>query len=360
MGLKGSLTFAAVLIIGPVLAVVGYKHWLDTRTFNPIDIPVSLSRGHIRTPDFYINLTGEYYAMLDVDYPASYTPGCAEIQWRSLRTHSIAYQQGMNFGESDGPEWGIIGVLIVDKKGSYSYDVQVLSDGSCLNEYHPRLRVQNVSDFPYAYLYELGIWSLPLTTVAGLGLVVCQMSFAGYKQPTRTLSITESGHSEVTTGLPPRRLGPAKLISGLPHFPLVCATVLVVLVIVEMVGNAPYPSKGLYVSLHVRPVDTIAANSAMPPIVVLIQAVGKPPITPKVYVNSKPVEWNDLSKVLKEQMKVRPDWIVYIDGDTNLPFADIANVAGIAKELHARVALVTPETRKLLEPDLGKKKLTRR
>lgn len=359
MGLKGSLIFAAAVIIGPVLAVLGYKRWLDTRTFEPLNIPVSLSRGHIRTPDFYINLTGEYRVLLDVDFAATYSEGCAGKQWQSLQTHSIAYYQGTNFGESD-LRWGIAGVLNVDKKGTYSYDVQVLSDGSCLNEYHPRLRIENVSDFPYEYLYEFGFWLLPLTTVAGLGLAVYEVAFAGRKVAAKALPIAKASVLRVTTGLPPRKSEPAKLISGLPHFPLICATVLVLIVIVEMILTIPYPSKGLYVSANVRFVDAEAANSGVPPIVVMIRAVGKPPITPKFYVNSKPVEWNDLSKELREQLKVRPNWSVYIDGDPNLSFADVAAVAGMAEELHAKVVLLTPETRKLVEPEWGKKGLVGR
>jgi len=46
----------------------GFKHWLDTRTFEPLNIPVSLSPGHIRTGNFYINLRELYYINVDVDY----------------------------------------------------------------------------------------------------------------------------------------------------------------------------------------------------------------------------------------------------------------------------------------------------
>jgi len=111
MGLKASFAIAAALIICPVVALIGYKHWLDTRTFEPLDMPISLSRGHIRTPDFYINLTGEYQAEIYAnDLPTTNT-SCWGEAWGSLQTHVVAYENVLKIGEADSSSGGYIAVL---------------------------------------------------------------------------------------------------------------------------------------------------------------------------------------------------------------------------------------------------------
>ena len=51
---------AIILILLGILLPAGYQRWMNTRTFVALDMPVSLSPGHIKTPDFEINLEGWY------------------------------------------------------------------------------------------------------------------------------------------------------------------------------------------------------------------------------------------------------------------------------------------------------------
>ena len=76
MGQRSSFAFAAALIIFPVMALAGYKHWLDTRIQAPLNMPVSLSRGYTRPNDFYINLKGQYLVELNVDDHYLYRADC--------------------------------------------------------------------------------------------------------------------------------------------------------------------------------------------------------------------------------------------------------------------------------------------
>lgn len=354
MGRRASLGFAAALVIVPAVIVAGYKHWLDTRTFEPLDIPISLSRGHVRTPDFYINLKGEFHAGVSVDYEATYTPGCREEAWRSLQTYTTAYENGVSIGETDGPRWGNIGVLSVDKKGYYSLDVEVLSDAARLNAAHPRLRIWNVSDFPYDDVFQLGTWFVLISVIAGLGLLIYTASVHATRI-TKGYVIVDSQSGAVTTGLPLRRLERRKLISSLPSFPLLCATLMALLIFIEAIFYTPVPSKGFYVSLNVTTPQAGDPNALMPPIIVRIRSTRDPNLTPELYVDSTTVQWNGLEDELKMQLRLRPQWLVYIDGDDNLDWRYVASAAGIAKELHAKVVLLTPETRRLVEPDLSRK-----
>ena len=351
MGLKGSFTAAAVLIICPIVALVGYKHWLDTRTFQPLDMPISLSRGHLKTPNFYINLTGEYRATVDVDYTATYTGGCQEEAWESLKTKTTAFENGVNIGEADGPVYGGVAEITVDKKGFYSLDLNVLSDASCLNSAHPTLTVWNASDFPYHDLYQTGIWIVLIPVVAGLGLLG-YLLLARTKWTIDPRSAAEGEQPRTSSALDMRPPKAAKPFAALPHFGLYCATVLGLVVFVMMIMTTPYPSKGLYVSLRV---DPNARYDPTPPIIVTIR---QDPATlyPNLFVNSKPVQWSGLQDALKNELKVRPTWVIYIDGDPNLPFAHVADAVEVAKELNAKVVLLTPTTMRLVDPLSSRRK----
>jgi biopolymer transport protein ExbD len=45
---------------------------------------------------------------------------------------------------------------------------------------------------------------------------------------------------------------------------------------------------------------------------------------------------------LKEELKRRPDWIVFVEADSELQWDVVANAVGIIRELHAKVVLLTP------------------
>lgn len=141
MGRKAVVGIAAALIVCPIVTLVGYKRWIDTRTFNPLDIPVSLSQDHFKTPEFYVNLKGQYAAKISVGYAASDRPECQEEALQPLRAHFIAYQNGVPVGETDQPGYAGSGSLDLEKRGYYSLDVKILSDASCLDSAHPRLQV---------------------------------------------------------------------------------------------------------------------------------------------------------------------------------------------------------------------------
>jgi hypothetical protein len=67
---------AVALIILGLISPAIYWHWFKTRTFVAVDIPVTLSRGHITTNDFYINLREEYLVEVNVDEPYTNKPDC--------------------------------------------------------------------------------------------------------------------------------------------------------------------------------------------------------------------------------------------------------------------------------------------
>ncbi len=64
----------------------------------------------------------------------------------------------------------------------------------------------------------------------------------------------------------------------------------------------------------------------------------------KIYVNSKETTWNEFGNTLRAQLKIRPHWIVYVAGEDNVPWADVANAIDLARGAYAKVVLLTART----------------
>jgi biopolymer transport protein ExbD len=117
------------------------------------------------------------------------------------------------------------------------------------------------------------------------------------------------------------------------------APVLVILIIIFMVVLQPSPARGLYVRV-LKPGSLAATDPLSDPVVVQILAAG-PGVTPELYINSKPTLWNRFADDLKNELKLRPKWVVFVQADPILPWADIASAIDVAKGLHADVVLLT-------------------
>jgi biopolymer transport protein ExbD len=69
--------------------------------------------------------------------------------------------------------------------------------------------------------------------------------------------------------------------------------------------------------------------------------LGRPP---NLYVNEKQVAWEDLDRVLKQELAVRREWVVYVGGDDNVDWNSVVKVIDVAKGRGARVVLTTGNT----------------
>ena len=61
---------------------------------------------------------------------------------------------------------------------------------------------------------------------------------------------------------------------------------------------------------------------------------------------SKITSLDKLESTLKNELKVQPQWVVYVTGDQNLAWADALTAIDIAKGLHAKVVLLTTPPRR--------------
>jgi hypothetical protein len=155
------------LIIAGLAIVGGRSVWSKTRTWVPVDIPISLAEGQFRTPDFETNLKAQYIieikvqkkipfdtlnCLLGVERDHSQSEKCTNIP-SAVNASWILSSQGTvvargSTTETTGGDWEVdaiarqIGSFRADKGHRYTLDINVLTDGSSLAVGNPRLKVE--------------------------------------------------------------------------------------------------------------------------------------------------------------------------------------------------------------------------
>src|SRR6266705_6898700 len=117
--------------------------------------------------------------------------------------------------------------------------------------------------------------------------------------------------------------------------------VLLVLLIIFMVIS-PVTPKGLE-ALVPQPPPPNAPKNNTPDRTIVVQVIDRGPgQEPGVKINQDDVTWDTLQGKLTDIFKTRAEKVMFVKGDDNIPFADVANVIDIA---HAsgvdKVGLIT-------------------
>jgi biopolymer transport protein TolR len=117
--------------------------------------------------------------------------------------------------------------------------------------------------------------------------------------------------------------------------------VLLVLIIIFMVINPPQP-KGLD-ALVPQPPPPNAPKNNTPDRTIVVQLIDRGAGNePGVKINNEDTTWDALGARLADIFKTRAEKVMFVKGDDNVPFADVANVIDIA---HAsgvdKVGLIT-------------------
>src|SRR5882762_5303993 len=167
MGLSRLTRLGLVSMSLGILVFSGLLLWWRTRTLSPVDIPVSMSLGHIRTPEFKINLDAVYLIEITADqkkipsnalfcllgYKQLYSecpnsPSVVQASW-VLSSGGAVVSRGTSEDRDSGG-----GSVMMDRIGRsigsfdgesgrrYVLDLDVLEDGSKLAPGNPRLQVQ--------------------------------------------------------------------------------------------------------------------------------------------------------------------------------------------------------------------------
>jgi len=117
--------------------------------------------------------------------------------------------------------------------------------------------------------------------------------------------------------------------------------VLLVLLIIFMVIT-PVVSKGLD-ALVPQPSPPNAPKNQNNDRTIVVQVIDKGPgQTPGVKINQDDATWDNLQGRLTDIFKTRAEKVMFVKGDDNIPFADVANVIDIAHAAGVdKVGLIT-------------------
>jgi len=320
-------------------AYAGVERWMNAWIVYPVDMPISLTAGHIHTGPFRVNLNTEYWVILRSDY-----------QWEidhqkcnpypKLQTKWVLYRQGKIVDRLDRPSPINWPSGFSASAGVYDLDVEVLSDFSCLDPGHPRLRVIAITES-----YYMAASVLKALALIGMVLGVVMLTFLPVVQRLRKSqeeTLTVTGSSVVGQDFRWARKRPLRRrISGLPAFGLFGGMVFGILAILMMLLTAGFQptSTGLWIRA-LQPGQVPAKSDAWSePLIVRVKDAGTYQ-TAKLFVNSKEVAWKDLEKALKQELGPRRDWVVYVSGDDLVSFQYVANVIDAARGMHAKVVLI--------------------
>lgn len=189
--------------------------WVTTRSQTPVDMPVSMTVGHIRTPEFRINRNALYTIDIEVEKTIPFDtlscllgmsmghtstafeecpdrPSVVKASWLLTsngqtigRGYSDDYISGAWMNDSIARELGHF-----DGKSGSSYvlDVNVLADGSLLASGNPRLKVEIDPEFVEGDMFWSAILFLLTGTVAVVGLALLAVSAVKNRRSRNVMS----------------------------------------------------------------------------------------------------------------------------------------------------------------------------
>ena len=342
--------FSAAVIFAALILPEAYWVWLESRTFGALDMPVTLSKGEIRTPDFPINLKGWYHVVLWVDDGFS---GCqAGLSHLALESRSTVYSHSDVIESSEGRD-RYFGHFYAAKNGRYSVVVEILNDPTCLNAGHPHIGVWSESS-SYVQLYNKLCSTGILVAIICVGLLVFSFSstmrvvalFA--EAPVRmlppfaweaSLKLQEGTHESVEFRRQ-RRLPLRKKFTVLPNRGLVGGTmVLLLLAPVFVLVTQHDLARGIYVRLvphHFGPDE----NCLDGPIVVTVKQHGR---ASQLFLNDTKVSHEQLAPALTSKLARRANWEVFVEGDDMADYSEPMFAIDVINSIHAKAVILTPK-----------------
>jgi hypothetical protein len=127
---------------------------------------------------------------------------------------------------------------------------------------------------------------------------------------------------------------------------LLVATALIFCVFIAVNFYPHEDYRGLWIYLVGSRVSVDSMSVRSDGIVVHVRR-GKTPKSRELWIDNSVVPEGSLRSALQVRLKDRPGWFVYVEGDPNLEFDDVARVIDVAAGVSAKVVLVLPSDRRL-------------
>jgi biopolymer transport protein ExbD len=337
-------------------------------------MPVSLSKGHIRTPEFKINLESSYSFEFELrpEFDFEGGPCLARFRCPSPLGTSWSLSKGgrvIAHGKSD-PQDTLLGTFGAGE-GRYVLDLDVLQDGSHLNAGAPHLVVYEGGGTGRAGVNDaMGRAFLVFLLLEAAGIYVAIHGLREGRAEKRAAwvrawSLTQPGPLPPLPDTRPQttptsaKARPFSWTSDrnrhrklwLPNVPafyrLSWFSLLVInvgmLLVVLFIILAPIQPMGLPVRL-VRPGIPAQSTPWLEPLRVRVADAG-PKVRPHLYLNSQPIAWENLGTVLQKELNRRPPhWPVYVEGDPDLMWGSVGQAIDIIQGANGEVVLLGSAT----------------
>jgi hypothetical protein len=178
--------------------------WLSTRTERPVDTPISMAVGHVRTREFKINFEAPFTIQIEVQKKIPFDtlncllgtamgrmttdlqecpdrPSVVKASWvLTSKGHPVAqgssddYRSGAWMNDSISRE---LGHFRSQSGRRYVLDVDVLTDGSSLAPGNPRLKVEVHPEVYEGNIVSSAILFLAMGLVVLVGVILLSVSF---------------------------------------------------------------------------------------------------------------------------------------------------------------------------------------
>jgi hypothetical protein len=328
--MRRSLPAGVFLMAAGIVGYPAIRHWMATRIFVPVDMPVSLKRGHIRTGPFLINLRATYSVWLDWDWTRPRAPNCDEpVETRWILSSGGRVVPGSNAGLY--PEFRL-------GSGIYDLDLEVLKDASCLDSAFPTLQMRTDASVYEDYLPALSWLSL---ICAGVGASLLLMSARGRLGKAPAADVVCAGAGGGRYRLVPK-VARRRVPAGLPSFGLVAGTIYMLVMLTMMVLQSWVFHSRVGLRVHLlKPEPRLLAVRGIQPLYVRLEWRGVN-LRPGLFVDSLPVAWEDLGKVVESGLLRRPPgWPVYFEADRDVEWEFAVKAMDVIRGCRAEVTLVT-------------------
>jgi len=371
------------LLPGLTLLLVGigwyeiWHRWDSTRKWKPLEMNVSLTPGHIHTPEFEINTQGKYQIAFAARSGFGHQPERSEsLEYQyclpDLGTSWSLSNQGKVVATGLGQSCDSLGGFNVGD-GRYVLDVIVSHDGGRFNSFNPRLAIFEAGGAQEASANQgsLAFWCGIVLITLGAGTVI---SSALHRLNEKFNSLLIAWPlTQQESHLPPlkrvegrvavlatRRPIPAEYLLGdhrssarypltnLSSFSLIAGTLFlctfVFILILKCLDRAP--RMGL--PIHLPQLSQLSQEvPKMQPLLVRVElATSKSPRDrPRVYFGSRPIAWVDFDTALQKELSRRPpNWPVYIEADSDMEWGWVVQTIDRIHGLSAEVTLLTSRT----------------